>query len=151
MDGHIKYFKDGGKNMSFMIKDDKVWDKYDKIWNVIKDKLNIKLHSEPVYEYKYLRTKVREFDGVIKTNFLSNDVPKENIDYICIACITIDFVMRMDKKYFPQVYLEECKYKIKKIQMARFINAELESESDLDLDSSDSSDLEAEPENDTAN
>ena len=59
--------------------------------------------------------------------------------------------MRMDKKYFPQVYLEECKYKIKKIQMARFINAELESESDLDLDSSDSSDLEAEPENDTAN
>ena len=151
MDGYIKYFKDGGKNMSFMIKDDKVWDKYDKIWNVIKDKLNIKLHSEPVYEYKYLRTKVREFDGVIKTNFLSNDVPKENIDYICIACITIDFVMRMDKKYFPQVYLEECKYKIKKIQMARFINAELESESDLDLDSSDSSDLEAEPENDTAN
>ena len=57
MDGYIKYFKDGGKNMSFMIKDDKVWDKYDKIWNVIKDKLNIKLHSEPVYEYKYLRTK----------------------------------------------------------------------------------------------
>ena len=151
MDGYIKYFKDGGKNMSFMIKDDKVWDKYDKIWNVIKDKLNIKLHSEPVYEYKYLRTKVREFDGVIKTNFLSNDVPKENIDYICIACITIDSVMRIDKKYFPQVYLEECKYKIKKIQMARFINAELESESDLDLDSSGSSDLEAEPENDTAN
>ena len=151
MDGYIKYFKDGGKNMSFMIKDDKVWDKYDKIWNVIKDKLNIKLHSEPVHEYKYLRTKVREFDGVIKTNFLSNDVPKENIDYICIACITIDSVMRIDKKYFPQVYLEECKYKIKKIQMARFINAELESESDLDLDSSGSSDLEAEPENDTAN
>ena len=100
MDGYIKYFKDGGKNMSFMIKDDKVWDKYDKIWNVIKDKLNIKLHSEPVYEYKYLRTKVREFDGVIKTNFLSNDVPKENMHYTCIACITIDSVMRMDKKYF---------------------------------------------------
>ena len=136
---------------SFMIKDDKAWDKYDKIWNVIKDKLSIKLHSEPVLEYKYLRVKVREFDGVIKTNFLSNDVPKENIDYICIACITIDSVMRIDKKYFPQVYLEECKYKIKKIQMARFINAELESESDLDLDSSGSSDLEAEPENDTAN
>ena len=58
MNGYIKYFENGGKNMSFMIKDDKVWDKYDKIWNVIKDKLNIKLHSEPVYEYKYLRTKV---------------------------------------------------------------------------------------------
>ena len=41
MNGYIKYFENGGKNMSFMIKDDKVWDKYDKIWNVIKDKLVI--------------------------------------------------------------------------------------------------------------
>ena len=129
--------------MSFMIKDDKVWDKYDKIWNVIKDKLGIKFHSEPVYEYRYLKAKVREFDGVIKTNFLGNDMPKENMHYTCIACITIDSVMRMDKKYFPQVYLEECKYKIKKIQMPRFINAELKSDSD--------SDSEAEPEYNTAN
>ena len=145
MDGYIKYFENGGKNMSFMIKDDKVWDKYDKIWNVIKDKLGIKFHSETVYEYKYLRVKVREFDGVIKTNFLSNGVPKENMHYTCIACITIDSAMRMDKKYFRQVYLEECKYKIKKLQMPRFINAELKS------DSSDSSDSEAEPEYNTAN
>ena len=70
--------------------------------------------------------------------------------YTCIACITIDSVMRMDKKYFPQAYLEECKYKIKKMQMARFINTELDSDLDSS-DSSDSSDLEAEPENDTAN
>ena len=53
INGYIKYFENGGKNMSFMIKDDKVWDKYDKIWNVIKDKLGIIFHSEPVYEYKY--------------------------------------------------------------------------------------------------
>ena len=147
MDGYIKYFENGGKNMSFMI-DDKVWDKYDKIWNVIKDKLDIKFHSEPVYEYKYLKAKVREFNGVIKTNFLGNDMPKENMHYTCIACITIDSAMRMGKKYFPQAYLEECKYKIKKMQMARFINAELDSDLDSS-DSSDSSDLEAEPE--TAN
>ena len=65
MSGYIKYFENGGKNMSFLIKDDEVWDKYDKIWDVIKDKLGIKFHSEPVYEYKYLKAKVREFDGVI--------------------------------------------------------------------------------------
>ena len=65
--------------------------------------------------------------------------------YTCIACITIDSVMKMDKKYFPQVYLEECKYKIKKIQMPRFINTELKS------DSSDSSDSEIELEYNTAN
>ena len=111
---------------------------------MIKGKLGIKYHSEPVYEYKYLRVKVREFDDIIKTNFLGNDVPNKNMHYTFIACIIMDFVMRMDKRYFPQVYLKECKYKIKRIQMPRFINAELKS------DSSDS-DSEAEPEYNTAN
>ena len=115
MSGYIKYFENGGKNMSFLIKDDEVWDKYDKIWDEIKDnKLGIKFHSEPVYEYKCLKAKVREFDGVIKTNFLNNDIPKENMYYTCIACITIDSVMNVDQKNLPQVYLEECKYRIKK-------------------------------------
>ena len=72
-------------------------------------------------------------------------MPKENMHYTCIACITIDSVMKMDKKYFPQVYLEECKYKIKKIQMSRFINTELKSDSDSDSDSV------AESENDAVN
>ena len=140
MSGYIKYFENGGKNVSFLIKDDEVWDKYDKIWDVIKDKLGIKFHSEPVYEYKYLKAKVREFDGVIKTNFLGNDVPKENMHYTCIACITIDSVMRMEKKNYPQVYLEECKYKIKKIQMSRFINTELDLDSESNLESGSESD-----------
>ena len=135
MSGYIKYFENGGKNMSFLIKDDEVWDKYDKIWDVIKNKLNIKFHSEPVYEYKYLKAKVREFNGVIKTNFLGNDVPKENIHYTCIACVTIDSVLRIDKKNHPQVYLEEYKYRVKKTQMSRFINTELKSDSDSVSDS----------------
>ena len=67
MSGYIKYFENGCQNMTFFIKDDEVWDKYEQIWDVIKDKLGIKFHSEPVYEYKYLKAKVREFDGVIKT------------------------------------------------------------------------------------
>ena len=50
--------------------------------------------------------------------------------YTCIACITIDSVMKTEKKNYPQVYLEQCKYKVKKIQMSRFINAELESNSE---------------------
>ena len=69
---------------------------------------------------------------------MGNDIPKENMHYTCIACITIDSVMRIDKKNHPQVYLEECKYRVKKIQMSRFINTELKSDSessDSDLDS----------------
>ena len=84
--------------MSFLIKDDEVREKYDKIWDAIKNKLVIKFHCESVYEYRYLKAKVREFDSVIKTNFLGNDMPKENMHYTCIACITIDSVMRIDKK-----------------------------------------------------
>ena len=58
MSGYIKYFENSGKNMSFLIKDDEVWEKYEKIWDVIKNKLDIKFHSEPIYEQKYLKTKV---------------------------------------------------------------------------------------------
>ena len=65
---------------------------------MIKNKLSIKIHSEPIYKQKYLKAKVREFDGMIKTNFLGNDMPKENMHYTCIACITIDSVFRIDIK-----------------------------------------------------
>ena len=108
--------------------------KYNEIWDVIKKKLKIKFHSMSVYDEKYLKTKVREYDGAIKTNFLGNNVPEENVHYTSIAYITIDSVMRMEKKIFPQVYLEECKYKIKKIQMSRFINTELDSDSESDAE-----------------
>ena len=114
MSGYIKYFENGRKNMSFFIKDDEVWEKFEKIWDVIKNKLGIKFHSEPIYEQKYLKAKVKEFDGKTRTNFLGNGVPKENVHYTCIACITIDSAMKPSKKYYLQVYLEECKYRVKK-------------------------------------
>ena len=66
--------------------------------------------------------------------------------YSCIACITIDSIMKMNKTNYPQVYLEECKHKIKKMQTSRFINAELELDSDSDLEQS----SEAESEYNTA-
>ena len=71
---------------------------------------------------------------MIKTNFLGDEVPKENEHYTCIACITIDSVMRMEKKNYLQVYLEECKYKIKKTKMTNFIKFELESELESEPD-----------------
>ena len=79
-----------------MIKNDEVEEKYHKIWDATKNKLGVKFHSEPVDEYKYLKVKVREFNGVIKTNFWGNDIPKENMYYTCIACITIDSVLKIE-------------------------------------------------------
>ena len=89
MSGYIKYFENGSKNMSFLIKDDEVWGKYNEIWDAIKNKLRIKFHGEPVYEYRYLKTKVREFNGVIKTNdILGNDTPKK----ICIVIALLSYL-----------------------------------------------------------
>ena len=59
MSGYIIYFENRSKNMSSLIKDDEVWDTFDKIWDVIKDKLGIKFHSKPFYEYRYLKAKVK--------------------------------------------------------------------------------------------
>ena len=118
-----------------MVKNDSVLNKYDEIWDKIKEKLSIKFHSMPVYEQTYIKAKVREFNGKIKTNFLSNEIPKENMPYTCIACISIDSVIKMNKKTYLQVCLEECKYRVKKIQMSRFIYAELESDSNSELES----------------
>ena len=68
--------------------------------------------------------------------FLVYEIPKESVHYTCIACGTIDSVMRMEKNH-PRVYLGECKYKSKKIKMTKFINTELESdlEPDTELES----------------
>ena len=98
MNGYIKYIENCGKNMSFLIKNSEVWERYEGIWNVIKNELNIKFHSQPIYENKYLKNKVREFDGSIKINFLGNNLPKENTYYTCVAWITVDSVMKMNKK-----------------------------------------------------
>ena len=81
MSRYIKYFEKGRKNMSFMVKNDDVLDKYNKIWDKIKGKLNMKFHNMPVYDEKYIKAKVREFNGVIKTNFLGDEIPKENVHY----------------------------------------------------------------------
>ena len=67
MSGYIKYFKNGGKNTSIFVRDDNILDIYNKIWNVVKNKVNIKFHSMPVYDEIYIKVKVREFDGEIKT------------------------------------------------------------------------------------
>ena len=81
-----------------MINDDSVLDKYNEVWNKIKKILNTKFHRMPVYDKKYTKAKVREFNGVIKTNFEGDKIPKEDVHHTCIACITIDSVIKMDKK-----------------------------------------------------
>ena len=66
MTGYIKYLEKGGKNMSFVIKDDMCLNKYNETWDKIKSTLNIKFHSMPVYDEKYIKAKGRKFSGLIE-------------------------------------------------------------------------------------
>ena len=75
MSGYIKYFDNGGKNMSFKIEDESVYLKYIEIWNKIKKSLNPKFHSQPIYDDKYIKVKVKIFSSIINTLFSGNEIP----------------------------------------------------------------------------
>ena len=90
--------------MSFIVKDDDVLDKYNKVWDKIKKKFNVKFHSIPVYDETYRKTKIKKFDSKDKANFLGYGIPKENMQYTYIACITIDSVMKMGKKLSAAIF-----------------------------------------------
>ena len=135
MSGYIKYFDNGGKNMSFKIEDESVYLKYTEIWNKIKKSPDTRFHSQPIYDDKYIKTKVKTFSSMINTLFSGNEIPNESNHYIFIAGICIDDILKLDKKKYPQVYLEQCKCKIKRRKPVDFIDAE------VDLSSDDSDDL----------
>ena len=132
MSGYIKYFENGGKNMSFKIEDEDVYFKYNEIWNKIKSILNVKFHGQPIYDDRYIKPKVKTFNNSINTLFSGDEIPKERIHYVCISVICIYSVLRRDKKNYPQVYLEQCKHKIKKRELVSFIDDEVDLSSDYE-------------------
>ena len=135
MNGYIQYFDDGGKNMSFVTDDKKVYEKYDEIWNVVKSLLKLKFTTNPIRNDKYILTKLKIFKKKNLTTFNNNIVPIEKNNYICIPAIDIDSVLKIDKKAHPQAYLEECKYKLKKRKLVSFIDSEIIDDRDSDIDS----------------
>ena len=72
-----------------------------------------------------MKNAAREFNGVVKTNFLGDEVPREGIHYTCIACITIDSVMKMKKKKELSTSLFRT-MQIQNKEEKDFINTELE-------------------------
>ena len=122
MIGYVKHF-DSNKTMSFKVSDNKLLKKYDKIWEKVDNLLNIKFDSEPVYGDvdKYIKRKIKMYGDRVNTNFQGKKVPKENASYRCISLIMLDSVIRVNKKYYPQTLLEECKYVIRKNQMKKLL------------------------------
>ena len=115
MIGYVKPF-DNNKTMSFKFSDNKLLKKYKKIWEKVGNLLNIKFNSEPIYGDvdKYIKTKIKIYGSRVNTNFQGKKVPKENATYKCISLTMLNSVIRVNKKYYPQTLLEECKYAIRK-------------------------------------
>ena len=97
--------------MSFVTEDNIVLVKYNEVWNKTKRTLSIEFRSEPVYDEKYIKTKVTAFNEVINTIFTANKIPKESIHYICIAAINIESIMRIDKKTILKFILKNVNIK----------------------------------------
>ena len=126
MNGYIKYFDNGGKNMSFVTDDEKVYDKYNEIWEVIRKLLKVKFTVNPVRDDRYLIAKLKIFNKVIRTTFTNDFIPFERHHYNCIQVIDIDSVLKIDnKRAYPQAYLEQCKYKLRKRRVVNFIDNEI--------------------------
>ena len=98
MSGYIKYFDDGGKNMSFVTDEKEVYKKYNEIWEVVRKLLKLNFFISPVRDDKYKIAKLKIFKNINMATFTYNSIPEENTHYTCISAIDIDSVLKIDKK-----------------------------------------------------
>ena len=88
--------------------------------------LKVKFTVGPVRDDKYLIAKLKIFNGTNRTTFTDNTIPFEKTHYNCIPAIDTDSVLRIDnKRAYPQAYLEQCKYKLRKRRVVNFIDDEI--------------------------
>ena len=105
--------------MSFKVSDKKLLKKYSKIWGKVSSLIGKEFDSERIQgdNYKYIKTKTTSYGEKVDTNFRNKIVPKENVSYKCLSLITLDSVVKVNEKYYPETLLEECKYEMKKNKM----------------------------------
>ena len=94
--------------------------------------MKIHFESKPVYgdDDKYLKTKTKIYADSIVTNFHNKKISKEKLPCKCLSIIILDSVIKANKKYYPQTFLEECKYMQEKIKTEKYIDYNFKSDSD---------------------
>ena len=114
--------------MSLRVDDSKLFKKYCKIWKTIRSLLGIEFDSAPVYgdTDSYIKTKVEMYDNRVNPIFQGKEVQKVDASYKCLSLIILDSAVKVGKKYYPQVFLEECKYVKNKIRTFNYINDDME-------------------------
>ena len=142
MTGYARKF-DENAAVSFVLKNKQLLKKYTKIWETINPLMKKNFESKHVYsdDDKCIKTKIKTYAGSIITNFHNKKMPKK-APCKCLSIIMIDSVIKANKKYYPQTFLEECKYMQEKIKIENYINEDLEnSESDSDSNNETESDI----------
>ena len=105
------------EKMSFLTDNNEFLERHTKIWVKISDLIDKKFDSDPVYNNKYINTKIRSYNNDIITNFhdidnKNNKLPEKNKAYKCMSLISLDSVIKINKKFYPQTLLQECVYKL---------------------------------------
>ena len=126
-----------------MVKDKQLLENYNKIRKKIEGLMSIDFESKTTNgdddDDKYIKTKVKTYKDNKNTNFYNKieckKVPKEKIPHECLSIIMIDSVLYVYEKYYPQTFLEECKYAKTSVKTNNYIDKELKLESDSDSDS----------------
>ena len=95
---------------------------------IIEKLMKIDFESKLVYDDddKYIKTKIKIYENSIITNFHNKKMSKEKAPCKCFSIVRIDSVIKANKKYYPQMLLEECKYIQEKIKTENCINEDLE-------------------------
>ena len=104
-----------------MIKDEKLLQKYNEIWKKVSSIIKKEFDSKPIYNKKYIKTKIKSCYGKINTNFQNNKIPKVSFQCICLSVILIDSVCEKGKNYYSLVFLEECKYVVKEKKKSKLL------------------------------
>ena len=152
MIGYARKFE-GNTTMFFKISYSKLLKKYNQGWKRVEKLLKIKFDSEPVYgdNDKYIKTKIKIYDGSVNTNFQGKGVPKEKAPCKCLSIIMLDSVVKAKKKHYPQTLLKECKYEPKKTKMENLTDDDLKKSSSDQSDNKADSDFNDETEPDNGN
>ena len=119
---------DETKYISLLIKCDELLEKYNKIWEKVRNNIKKEFDSESVCNEKYVKAKVKSFNERINTHFRNNKIPKEGFQFIWLSVILIDSVFIIGKSYYPQVFLKECKYVGKEKKMPEFVTDDISSD-----------------------
>ena len=129
MTGYLKKF-DENATMSFRVNNKQLLKNYNKIWEKIEKLMRIDFESKPVSgdDNKYIKIKI--YADSIVTNFHNKKMPKEKSQCKCLSVIILDSVIKANKKYYPQTFLEECKHAQEKTKIENYINDNLNSDSD---------------------